>query len=114
MSRLNGKFLCSVGIILLIISCNTYSFISKNPFVKPITPLPKLTSIQLAKVVLGQTLFNDENLSKNKKISCGTCHIADRGYADGQAFSKDKNGKDKEYNTPSIEYSIYNYYFGWT
>jgi len=96
------------------VSINSAYAKDSDAFIIPIKPLNHLTSLQLNQISLGKTLFNDKTLSQNKKMSCATCHIASKGYADGQAFSKDNAGIDKAYNTPSIQYSVYNYYFTWT
>lgn len=114
MSRYKGSIIYTIGLILLLVSNATYSFFTNNTFIKPIKPLKPLTTTQRHQVILGKILFNDKGLSKNKEMSCGTCHIASKSYADGNAFSKNNMGDDKEYNTPSIQYSVYNYYFGWT
>ncbi len=37
---------------------------------------------------LGERLFFDESLSANGKVSCGTCHQADRDFQDGIALGK--------------------------
>jgi len=110
--RLKLQVYCCVFISLL--NVNGAYAKGSDAFIVPIKPLNNLTLIQLNQIALGKKLFNDKSLSLNKKMSCATCHIASKGYADGQAFSKDNAGTYKEYNTPSIQYSVYNYYFTWT
>ena len=66
------------------------------------------------KIQLGKQLFEDSNLSNSGQISCATCHIASMGFSDGRDFSLDNQGNPLPYNTPSIQYVAYNYYFGWT
>src|SRR6185369_76994 len=39
------------------------------------------------KVELGKKLFFDTRLSKDGKMSCETCHLPDKGWADGNAVS---------------------------
>lgn len=85
-----------------------------SAFFQPIKPIKKITATQLNQIELGKTLFEDVNLSENKKMACISCHIPSKGYADGLAFSKDNKGENTVYNTPSISYSIYNYHFTWT
>ncbi len=43
--------------------------------------------IEANKVALGKLLFEDQSLSKNKTISCATCHQKERYYTDGLAKS---------------------------
>jgi len=103
-----------VFFFLFLTSFNSYGDSHIKSFITPIKPLKKLTTLQHNKVILGKVLFEDKALSKNKKMSCSSCHMSSKGYADGKRFSKDNAGVNKIYNTPSIEYSVYNYYFTWT
>ncbi|PAJ74512.1 hypothetical protein CJF42_10100 [Pseudoalteromonas sp. NBT06-2] len=66
------------------------------------------------KIQLGEQLFNDILLSKNKLFSCASCHHKNKAYADGKAFSLGADGKLLPVNTPSLEYVGLNYYFTWT
>lgn len=50
-------------------------------------PLPTKPFETTAKYKLGQMLFFDPILSGNRDISCGTCHLLDRGTSDGLDFS---------------------------
>lgn len=70
--------------------------------------------VQDLKIQLGKRLFEDPILSSSGKIACSTCHQADLGFSDGKDFSFDNEGNPLPYNTPSIQYVAYNYYFGWT
>jgi cytochrome c peroxidase len=36
---------------------------------------------------LGRVLFYDENLSRNNRISCGSCHLQSKGFSDPDQFS---------------------------
>ena len=54
------------------------------------------------KVSLGKRLFFDKNLSKDRSISCGTCHDPAKGFANGAAFSKGVSGRFSQRNVPSI------------
>ncbi|MBX3236701.1 MAG: cytochrome-c peroxidase [Nitrospiraceae bacterium] len=44
------------------------------------------------KVELGRLLFFDRRLSKNDTIACASCHMAEKGFADGQPVSTGING----------------------
>jgi len=99
---------------LLLTSFDNYGAHQLKSFITPIKPLKELTTLQRNKVILGKVLFEDKELSKSKNMSCASCHISSKGYADGHRFSKGNTGADKIYNTPSIEYSVHNYYFTWT
>lgn len=75
---------------------------------------PPNTLSQKAKIHLGKQLFEDTNLSKSGEMACSTCHQASMGFSDGRDFSLDNQGTPLPYNTPSIQYVAFNYYFGWT
>lgn len=53
-----------------------------------------------ASIALGKRLFNDTSLSKNKDMSCATCHQKDKAFTDGLAiFPKQKR------NSPTLAYA---------
>ena len=41
------------------------------------------------KIALGKKLFFDKNISRNKTMSCATCHNPNKAYTDGLKFSTD-------------------------
>lgn len=53
------------------------------------------------KISLGKQLFHDKNLSINKNMSCATCHIKEKGFADGKKVFN----KNQLRNTPTIAYA---------
>jgi cytochrome c peroxidase len=50
---------------------------------------------------LGEKLFFDPILSKNRNISCASCHIPEHAFADTSAVSIGTGGKKGTRNTPS-------------
>lgn len=52
------------------------------------------------KIVLGQTLFEDTNLSKDKEMSCATCHKKELYFTDGL-----KKSKGTTRNSPTLFYA---------
>ena len=54
------------------------------------------------KAALGRVLFYETRLSKNNRISCGTCHKQEYGFADNVRFSNGFENKQTPRNTPSI------------
>jgi cytochrome c peroxidase len=54
------------------------------------------------RVALGRTLFHDPALSKDRKVSCNTCHDLSNSGADGMDFSTTSGGKKTERNTPTV------------
>src|SRR5262245_30372436 len=63
------------------------------PADNPITP---------EKVELGKKLFFDTRLSKTGKMSCETCHLPDKGWADGKALSTKFDGSMNTRHTPTL------------
>lgn len=55
-----------------------------------------------AKVQLGEKLFSDPLLSKDRSISCASCHLPQYGFADTAAFSKGIHQTPTRRNTPGI------------
>lgn len=60
----------------------------------------KLGQISQDKIVLGKQLFNDVNLSSNKKMSCATCHQQNRAFTDGKKFPE-----GQKRNSPTLLYA---------
>jgi cytochrome c peroxidase len=53
---------------------------------------PSDNPMTAGKIKLGEQLFFDKRLSKDKKMSCETCHTPEKGWTDGQAFSRKFDG----------------------
>lgn len=56
-------------------------------------------------IALGEELFHDEQLSGNKKMSCGTCHIPEQAFTDGRRLAEGSDGSDLKRNTPTLYYA---------
>jgi cytochrome c peroxidase len=54
------------------------------------------------RVTLGRLLFHDPRLSKNRAISCSTCHVLSRFGIDGKQISTGAKGVPGRRNTPSV------------
>ena len=59
-------------------------------------PTPSDNPITAGKIKLGEQLFFDKRLSKAKDMSCETCHIPEKGWTDGLAFSKKFDGTPQQ------------------
>ncbi len=66
-----------------------------------IGPLPDL-KINKKKAEVGKRLFFDPRLSGDAAISCSSCHIPKKGFADGLALSKGYPGNEHFRNTPTL------------
>lgn len=65
-------------------------------------PSPTSNRLTLAKVELGKQLFFDPRLSGDNTMSCATCHIPDKAFADGLGRSPGSGGKLLQRNTQGL------------
>ena len=56
----------------------------------------KAAKVNAKKAELGKRLFFDPRLSGDAAISCASCHIPEKGFADGLALSKAYPGRDRK------------------
>ena len=64
-------------------------------------PAPKNNPTTPAKVELGRQLFFDVRLSGNNRMSCASCHMPGKAFADGRAVSTGADGTPLRRNTRS-------------
>ncbi|MBT3533330.1 MAG: c-type cytochrome [Rhodospirillaceae bacterium] len=62
----------------------------------------KTMKVDAKKAALGKRLFFDPRLSGDAAISCSTCHIPDKGFADGLPLAKAYPGSEGFRNTPTL------------
>lgn len=66
-----------------------------------------------SKEALGDALFHDRNLSKNRTIACSTCHMPEAGFSDhrskaGDAVSLGDDGRSfGDRNAPTVSYAAF-------
>ncbi|RNL82268.1 cytochrome-c peroxidase [Sinomicrobium pectinilyticum] len=53
-------------------------------------------------IALGKMLFFEPALSAGSTMSCATCHIPEKAYADGLVSNKDNRGRPLKRNTPTL------------
>ncbi|MGD8639367.1 MAG: cytochrome c peroxidase [Gammaproteobacteria bacterium] len=68
----------------------------------PIEPIPDTPSLDPEKVNLGERLFHDKRLDRDKRMACADCHSIENGGTDKLAFSVNSNGEATQFNTPTI------------
>lgn len=59
--------------------------VTATPALEP-PPEPAGNPVTMAKVALGKALFWDEQLSSSNTISCGTCHVPEKGFVDARSI----------------------------
>ena len=69
---------------------------------EPEFSVPISNPITWQKVLLGERLFFDKRLSKDKSISCASCHDPAHGFSNGQAIGEGVLGRRGDRNVPSI------------
>ena len=79
----------------------------------PITPLPDHVSVNPAKVVLGQRLFNDTRLSADGSIACVTCHDLRAAGVDHLPTARGIKGQVVGRNAPTVFNSALNFRQMW-
>ncbi len=77
----------------------------ETPSLAPLSttiPSPESNPLTPAKIALGKQLFFDSRLSGDNTMSCATCHLPDKAFADGLAKSPGNGGRLLIRNTPGL------------
>jgi cytochrome c peroxidase len=65
-------------------------------------PFPSNDLFSEPKRALGEALFHDTRLSGNGAVSCATCHVLEKGFADGEVRGHGVSGQRLGRHTPTI------------
>lgn len=65
-------------------------------------PEPAHNRVTPGKAALGERLFFDPILSRDRTISCGSCHLPDLAFSDGRPVSQGIDGRSGLRNAPSL------------
>jgi cytochrome c peroxidase len=68
----------------------------------PALPVPSDNKLTVQRVALGQKLFFDPALSRDSTVSCGSCHLPNKGFTDGLAVSVGIRNQLSVRNAPSL------------
>jgi cytochrome c peroxidase len=83
------------------------NLLAADPSSQALVPLPREAPASddnpttAAKVELGKILFFDPRLSGGNQMSCASCHLPEKAYADGLALSLGAGDQPLQRNTPS-------------
>lgn len=80
---------------------------------EPIAPLPAPAAADLAKIGLGQRLFQDPRLSHGDAVACVSCHRLDEGGDDGLARSVGADGEPLDFNAPTVFNVAFDFRLNW-
>ena len=75
---------------------------------EPITPIPAAIAYDRAKAKLGQRLFFDPILSRDRSVACVTCHDFAHGGADPRAVSVGVGGAMGCVQAPTVLNAVFN------
>jgi len=78
-----------------------------------IQPLLAIKNIDFKKAELGKLLFFDPTLSKDRSVSCASCHKSDHGWADDRAVSIGVYNRKGIINSPTVVNAVYNFKQFW-
>lgn len=78
---------------------------------KPLEPVANITTE--AKVELGRRLFYDVRLSRNRTMSCATCHEQSRAFSDGRRTSPGVTGEFTRRNSMTLANGAYSPTLTW-
>src|SRR5215510_2932398 len=76
-------------------------------------PVPEDNPNSLEKIGLGRRLFNDRRLSRDRSISCASCHDPARAFSDGRPLAIGIDRQLGRRNTPALINRGYGRAFFW-
>ncbi|RJP21397.1 MAG: cytochrome-c peroxidase [Candidatus Omnitrophota bacterium] len=79
----------------------------KTPVGLQPVPIPPNNPMTVEKVELGKMLYFDKRLSKDKTISCATCHDPNYAYTEALSTSKGIKSQIGDRNSPSVINTAY-------
>ncbi|WP_309497461.1 cytochrome-c peroxidase [Sulfurovum sp.] len=89
-------------------------FLSTTVFIfAELIPLPLTVEADDKKVQLGKKLFLDPILSKDKSISCLSCHKLLENGADNIPYTEGIRGQKGGFNSPTVYNAVYNFRQFW-
>jgi cytochrome c peroxidase len=76
-------------------------------------PAPADNPLTREKVNLGRDLFNDKRLSRDRSVSCATCHDPTRAFTDGKPVASGIDGRKGQRRSPTLINRAYGRAFFW-
>ncbi len=104
---MNGKLAPLLGVALavaLLMGCAGHATVPAKPRMSGLQPIvsPVDNPITVDKLALGAKLWIDPRLSGSGKTACTSCHVREKGWADGLVLSKRDNGDMNTRHTPTV------------
>jgi len=88
-------------------------FLANSILAVELVPLNPKGEVDSRKVELGKMLFYDTILSKNKKLSCNSCHDLSYNGAQKSKYSVGIDGQVGSFNSPTVYNAVYNFRQFW-
>jgi len=101
------------GAVAAMVAAGAVISTASSPAALTAVPHPGGRPPSAAEIQLGRSLFFDTRLSSNDKVSCGTCHKPERGFADGLRVSVGVSGTPLKRHTPHLYNLAWNHTFFW-
>jgi cytochrome c peroxidase len=76
-------------------------------------PAPEDNPLSPEKIAVGKRLFFDTQLSRDRSISCASCHDPDRAFSDGRPIAVGISGRRGRRNAPALINRGYGRLFFW-
>src|SRR3954466_5932611 len=76
-------------------------------------PVPEENPLTPEGIELGRRLFFERRLSRDRTVSCSTCHDPERAYSDGRAVAVGIFGRRGRRNAPALINRGYGRQFFW-
>ena len=76
-------------------------------------PIPEDNPLTSETVALGQQLFNERLLSRDRTLSCASCHDPKRAFTDGRAVAVGVFARQGDRNVPTLINRVYGRSFFW-
>jgi len=80
---------------------------------EPNQPIPDSVAVDIRKVALGDSLFNDTRLSSDNTVSCASCHALNTGGVDNKVFSEGVHAQLGGVNDPTVFNANFNFVQFW-
>ena len=80
---------------------------------EPLAPLPLDVAVDPAQAAIGERLFGDARLSRDRDMACTACHHLESGGGDGLPRAKTASGVTLARNSPTIFNAAFNFAYNW-
>jgi cytochrome c peroxidase len=108
-----AKGLGAVALVAVIVSLRLAAGAAEPSEQEPVAALASASPPSSAKLDLGERLFHDASLSGNRRVACVTCHRLDRAGDDGRPRSVGADGRELEFNSPTVFNAARNFRLNW-